>query len=137
VAKKKRGHAGQGGRSAKILVLKPQTVPAGFVCSFEGCGRREYSGGLCQSHHRQSRAGQALIPVHPYHKRPEPTVKFSGMRLSPRCAERLEREARTKHLSNGALICEILELWCESHPEPEPAATHGERPSGPNRPKQG
>jgi hypothetical protein len=38
-------------------------------------------------------------------------VKFSGLRLSADCVEKLERKACRSGLSKGAAITEILEAW--------------------------
>jgi hypothetical protein len=34
-------------------------------CSFEGCGRKHFGKGLCQTHYAQQRAGKQLTPIKP------------------------------------------------------------------------
>jgi len=38
-------------------------------------------------------------------------VKFSGLRLTNDCAQKLERDARRKRISRSSAIAEVLEQW--------------------------
>jgi hypothetical protein len=80
-------------------------------CGVRGCGRAIYAAGHCQTHYRQQLATGELRPIRLYRKRMEGTVKLGGLRLSPGCAEKLEREAEAKGLSISATIADILEGW--------------------------
>jgi hypothetical protein len=58
-------------------------------------------------------------PIRPYRTREPDTVKFSGLRLTKRCAELLGRHARKKELSHGAAIADVLEEWHARNPPGE------------------
>jgi hypothetical protein len=49
--------------------------------------------------------------IRPYRKREPGTVKFAGLRLTPGCAETLERVSKARGLAHSALITRILEGW--------------------------
>jgi hypothetical protein len=51
------------------------------------------------------------VPIRPYRPRAPNTIKFSGLRLTRSCAEKLAAFAQTRRLSLGAAIAEILESW--------------------------
>ncbi len=76
-----------------------------------GCGRPAYARGLCQTHHRQHLELGRTRAIRPYRPRAANTVKFAGLRLTPRCAATLERYASSKGLARGAAIAELLEQW--------------------------
>src|SRR4051812_48007252 len=90
-------------------LLRPERLRC--PCSFEGCGRPTYSHGLCQTHNRQRTDGRTLAPIRPYRPRSRDTTKFAGLRLSPRCAEALQRRANEEHISASAVIADIVEAW--------------------------
>ena len=115
--------AGGGGRKAK--------------CKVSGCGRPAYARGLCQTHHRQVRTLGKVQPIRPYRPRVTGTVKFSGLRLTPRCVELLKRRAESQDISYGATIAEILEDWYADGGKPPPPVPHGSggEPGAP-RPKR-
>jgi hypothetical protein len=52
-----------------------------------------------------------LKPIRPYRPRRSGTVKLSGLRVSPTCAETVKAYAAERGLSHGAAISEILEDW--------------------------
>jgi hypothetical protein len=66
---------------------------------------------LCQTHHRQLITTGELKPIRPYRRRRPDTVKLAGLRLTPPCAEALERRAKSRGLSMGAVIADLLEEW--------------------------
>ena len=81
------------------------------ICAAEGCGRPAYARGLCQTHHRQMTTTGKLKPIRPYRKRSPGTVKLSGLRLTPQCADQIQRYADKMGISLGAAIAFILEEW--------------------------
>ena len=83
------------------------------ICNVRNCHRPAYARGICQTHHRQVLTTGKLKRIRPYRKRSPGTVKFGGLRLSPSCAEKVQRLARKEGLSDGAAIAQILEEWCE------------------------
>ena len=106
-------------------------------CIFAGCHRPRYARSLCQTHHRQLLTTGKLKAIRPYRVREKGTVKFSGLRLSPRCAALLAEQANQRGISFGAAIAEILGApphQEQGHPEEQvnPAA-HG-APSGDSDP---
>ena len=78
-------------------------------CSVPECGRLAYAKGYCQSHHRQFLKAGKTKPIRPYRPRQPGTVKFAGLRLSARCAARLNSYARRRKISFGAAISDVLE----------------------------
>ena len=78
-------------------------------CIVPNCGRPAYARGLCQTHHRQLLTTGKLKAIRPYRKRTLGTVKFSGLRLTPDCAEQVEQYANSRNVSLGAAIAYILE----------------------------
>jgi hypothetical protein len=98
-------------RAAKKSNRRIQTAAASPHCSEPDCGRPSYVRGLCQTHHRQLITTGKTQPIRPYRRRTAGTVKFSGLRLSQRCAEVLGRDARRRGLSRNAVIAEVLEAW--------------------------
>jgi hypothetical protein len=81
------------------------------TCALDECGRKKYANGLCQTHDRQLRSTGTVAPIRPYRRREPGTVKFSGLRLTPGCAEVIQRQAKERNLSFGAVIAGILEHW--------------------------
>ena len=81
------------------------------VCIVPECGRPAYARGLCQTHHRQLLTTGELKAIRPYRKRSTGTVKFSGLRLTPECADQVEEYAEANNVSLGAAIAFILEDW--------------------------
>jgi hypothetical protein len=75
------------------------------------CGRPAYARGLCQTHHRHVLEGKEPVPIRPYRPRAPNTIKFSGLRLTRSCAEKLAGFAQARRISRGAAIAEILEQW--------------------------
>ncbi len=94
-------------RSKRAVSSKPQPNE----CIVPDCGRPAYARGLCQTHHRQLLTTGKLKAIRPYRKRSTGTVKFSGLRLSPECAELVEQYAESNSVSLGAAIAFILEEW--------------------------
>lgn len=92
------------------------------VCEFPECGRPAYAHGLCQTHDRQKRNGQALRPIRRYRPRVTGTQKFAGLRLSALCSDQIDEFAEENGLSRTAAISEILERWNPRRPKPKPAA---------------
>jgi len=90
---------------------RSQAEAASPTCGEPDCGRPSYARGLCQTHHRQLITTGKTKPIRPYRRRTAGTVKFSGLRLSERCAELLGHAARRKGLSQNAVIAEVLEAW--------------------------
>ena len=84
------------------------------ICSVPDCGRRHFSQGFCQTHHRQMATTGTTWPIRPYRKRSPGTEKFAGLRLTAGCAELIAQRAEQEGLSNGAVIAEILEEWARS-----------------------
>jgi len=89
--------------------LHPPPLP-GF-CKVPNCGRRAYARKVCQTHHRQLMTARKLQPIRPYRKRTDGTVYFAGLRLSRRCAEKVDAYAREQGIAHGAAIATILEDW--------------------------
>jgi len=90
----------------------PSRIPRDSnVCIVPDCGRPAYARGLCQTHHRQLLTTGKLKAIRPYRKRSAGTVKFSGLRLTPECADQVEEYAKTNQVSLGAAIAFILEEW--------------------------
>ena len=87
------------------------------LCAVDECGRPFYAGGLCQTHHRQLRTKGMLEPIRRYRERSPDTVKYSGLRLTRRCVERLQAYADERGISQGAAIAEILEEWNGKRPK--------------------
>jgi hypothetical protein len=52
-----------------------------------------------------------LKPIRQYRKRIPGTVKFSGLRLSPRCVSKVDAFARKQGIAHSAAIATILEDW--------------------------
>jgi hypothetical protein len=94
-------------------------------CKVSGCGRPAYARELCQTHHRQLQTLGKVLPIRPYRPRISGTMKFSGLRLTPRCVELLKSRAESRDLSYGATIAEILEGWYEDGAKPPPPTPHG------------
>ncbi len=94
----------------------PESAPG--RCDVPECGRDLYARGLCQTHDRQLRTTGKLKPIRPYRKRRAGTVKFSGLRLTPHCVERVRAYAKERGLSWGAAIAEILEGWLANRSTP-------------------
>jgi len=93
---------------------KSPTLPQGLaekVCTFPGCNRPRLRRQWCQTHHHHVQTSGAPRPIHPYRKRKAGTVKVSGLRVSPRCADHLHARAEAGNLALGAVIAQILEGW--------------------------
>jgi len=81
------------------------------TCLVDGCGRRQYARGYCQTHFKQLHTTGVTVPIRPYQPRDPDRVKYAGLRLTKRCAAVLKRRARQRRLSAGAVIADILEQW--------------------------
>jgi hypothetical protein len=71
---------------------------------------------LCQTHHRQLLTFGETRPIRPHRPRTIGKVKYGGLRLTPGCAEQLERHAQAEGLSESAAIAGVLEAWHASSP---------------------
>jgi hypothetical protein len=80
-------------------------------CGVPECGRRVHARRLCQTHWMMSRRGERLKEIRPYRQRSVGTLKFAGLRLTPRCARRISDRAGERQVSVRGTICEILEEW--------------------------
>jgi hypothetical protein len=78
-------------------------------CTIRGCGRPTFARGLCQTHERHLQKFGEIREIRPYRHRTPGTVKFAGLRLSPRCAKQLQRHAGRRGISLGAAIADVLE----------------------------
>jgi hypothetical protein len=83
-------------------------------CAATDCDRPSFAKGLCQTHYRQQRTTGKVKRIRPYRPRSSGTVKFSGLRLTSRCAELVQEHARQRGISAGAAIAELLEDWYAS-----------------------
>jgi hypothetical protein len=108
--KRKRSKAPAGPRERKPRRTAAPDTPEP-LCSESECGRPAYARGLCQTHHRQWLTTGKTKPIRPYRAREPGTVKFSGLRLTKDCAQKLERDARRKRISRSSVIAEVLEQW--------------------------
>lgn len=85
------------------------------VCVFPNCGRRVRSMGLCQSHYKQQRTGEALRPVLLKRRAREETQRYAGMSLTTRCAKLIAKYARRAKCAPNAIITDIVEAWARKH----------------------
>ncbi len=99
---------------------KKQPKPRAGECITPDCGRPASARGMCQTHRRQMLTTGKVKAIRRYRKRSAGTVKFSGLRLTPTCAETVEAYAAKRGLSQGAAIAEILEDWHASALSPMP-----------------
>ena len=95
-------------RRTRTPARKRATLPP-RICNVPDCGRRAYAKGRCQTHHQHVRTKGTPRPIHPYRTRVPGTVKFAGLRLSPQCAEQLQRLSQQRGLSMGAAIADVLQ----------------------------
>ena len=82
-------------------------------CEVANCGRPRSAYGYCQSHYRQIRETGHTNPIRPYRPRASGTIKYAGLRITPACAQAIERFAKKYDLSNGAAIAAVLESWAQ------------------------
>ena len=81
------------------------------TCVILGCGRPSYARRMCQTHHRQLLTTGRTKEIRPYRPRTPDTVKFAGLRLTPKCAAKIARFAKATRRSHGAAIAALLEDW--------------------------
>lgn len=78
-------------------------------CTAPGCTREARARGLCTTHYRRTLRSKRPDLTAPVRRRDLVTV--CGLRLTPECAARLEREAKDRGLPLYRVTADVLETW--------------------------